>query len=231
MAFWAANASRLSGCRRRRATAGGTRRCNALRRVDEPVVGVAREQLVAAKPAVHHLDVLPRELRQQVALQDVLLGLCGVPDHFRVAAQRIAACAPPGARRRASCRMRAKAPGLTGFRHVHRPSIHTSQFPRGGHGCSDRKDRGSSDSAGEEGHHGQSQKAWSATLRADAPRPAAYESVETNEALGALADRAKASADRASAVIDEALELVAASNKRITAWEAKAKRRAAKAGA
>ncbi|HVO25715.1 MAG TPA: hypothetical protein VMW56_19015 [Candidatus Margulisiibacteriota bacterium] len=60
---------------------------------------------------------------------------------------------------------------------------------------------------------------------------AAYESAETSEQLGALADRAKAAADRASAAIDEALQFVAASNKRITALEAKARRSTLKTGA
>jgi len=59
----------------------------------------------------------------------------------------------------------------------------------------------------------------------------AYESAETSEQLGALADRAKAAADRASAAIDEALQFVAASNKRITALEAKARRSTLKTGA
>jgi hypothetical protein len=57
---------------------------------------------------------------------------------------------------------------------------------------------------------------------------AAYESAETNEQLGALADRAKAAADRASAAIDAALEFVAASNRRIAALETRARGRAPK---
>ena len=58
----------------------------------------------------------------------------------------------------------------------------------------------------------------------------AYSSSEADEELGALADAAKASADRASASIDGALEFIEASNKRIAALEAKAKRGARKAG-
>jgi len=59
---------------------------------------------------------------------------------------------------------------------------------------------------------------------------AAYESAETNAELGTLADRAKTAADRAIVAIDDALAFVEASNKRIAALEAKAKRSAAKAG-
>ena len=44
------------------------------------------------------------------------------------------------------------------------------------------------------------------------------------EELGALADAAKRAAERASASIDSALEFIAASNKRIAALEAAAKR-------
>jgi hypothetical protein len=50
----------------------------------------------------------------------------------------------------------------------------------------------------------------------------AYKSAEADEELGALADAAKAAADRAGASIDEALEFIAASNKRIAALEANA---------
>jgi rhamnose utilization protein RhaD (predicted bifunctional aldolase and dehydrogenase) len=60
---------------------------------------------------------------------------------------------------------------------------------------------------------------------------AAYEPAETNEQLGALADRAKAASDRAIAAIEDALRFVEASNKRIASLEASAKRGAAKAGA
>jgi rhamnose utilization protein RhaD (predicted bifunctional aldolase and dehydrogenase) len=59
---------------------------------------------------------------------------------------------------------------------------------------------------------------------------AAYESAETNAELGTLADRAKTAADRAIVAIDDALAFVEASNKRIAALEAKAKRSATKAG-
>jgi hypothetical protein len=53
----------------------------------------------------------------------------------------------------------------------------------------------------------------------------AYETDEENEALGALADAAKAAAEHAAAAIDEALAFVEASNKRIAAREAEAKAR------
>ena len=59
---------------------------------------------------------------------------------------------------------------------------------------------------------------------------AAYESAETYAELGTLADRAKTAADRAIVAIDDALAFVEASNKRIAALEAKAKRSATKAG-
>ena len=50
----------------------------------------------------------------------------------------------------------------------------------------------------------------------------AYESGESNDELGALADAAKRAADRAGGFIDDALAFIAASNKRIAAMEAKA---------
>ena len=50
----------------------------------------------------------------------------------------------------------------------------------------------------------------------------AYESSESNDELGALADAAKRAADRASGYIDDALAFISASNKRIAAMEAKA---------
>jgi hypothetical protein len=50
----------------------------------------------------------------------------------------------------------------------------------------------------------------------------AYESSETDEELGVLADAAKGAADRAGAAIDGALDFIEASNKRIAALEAKA---------
>ena len=56
----------------------------------------------------------------------------------------------------------------------------------------------------------------------------AYESDESNDELGALADAAKRAADRASEFIDDALAFIAASNKRIAAMEAKAQRPARK---
>ena len=56
----------------------------------------------------------------------------------------------------------------------------------------------------------------------------AYESGESDDALGALADAAKHAADRAGEFIDDALEFIAASNKRISAMEAKADPRPAR---
>ena len=50
----------------------------------------------------------------------------------------------------------------------------------------------------------------------------AYESGESDAELGALADAAKGAADRAGAAIDDALDFIAASNRRIAAMEAKA---------
>jgi hypothetical protein len=52
----------------------------------------------------------------------------------------------------------------------------------------------------------------------------AYETEQADEELGALADAAKAAADRAAVSINEALEFIAASEKRIAALEAKARR-------
>jgi hypothetical protein len=52
----------------------------------------------------------------------------------------------------------------------------------------------------------------------------AYESGETEAELAALADAAKGAADRAGAAVDDALEFIAASNRRIAAMEAKAAR-------
>jgi len=57
----------------------------------------------------------------------------------------------------------------------------------------------------------------------------AYRSADADEELGGLADAARAAADRASAAIDRALEFIEASNKRIAAFEAGAKRRVRKA--
>ena len=56
----------------------------------------------------------------------------------------------------------------------------------------------------------------------------AYESGESNDELGALADAAKRAADRASGFIDDALAFIATSNKRIAAMEAKADRQPAR---
>lgn len=52
----------------------------------------------------------------------------------------------------------------------------------------------------------------------------AYESSSTDDELGALADAAKGAADRAGAAIDESLEFIDASNRRIAAMEAKARK-------
>ena len=49
----------------------------------------------------------------------------------------------------------------------------------------------------------------------------AYESSETDAEIGVLADAAKAAAGRAGAAIEDALDFIAASNKRIAAMEAK----------
>ena len=56
----------------------------------------------------------------------------------------------------------------------------------------------------------------------------AYESSDTDEEMGALADAAKGAADRAGAAIEDALDFIAASNKRIAAMEAKASKQAAR---
>lgn len=55
----------------------------------------------------------------------------------------------------------------------------------------------------------------------------AYESSESDEELGLLADAAKGAADRAGAAIDDALDFIEASNNRIAALEAKAAKRPA----
>jgi hypothetical protein len=59
----------------------------------------------------------------------------------------------------------------------------------------------------------------------------AYESSETDEELGALADAAKSAADRAGAAIDNALEFIEASNKRISAMESKTSKPASRRAA
>ena len=58
-----------------------------------------------------------------------------------------------------------------------------------------------------------------------------YESSQSDDELGALADAAKGAADRAGAAIDDALDFIAASNKRIAAMEAKAAKPAARKAA
>ena len=58
----------------------------------------------------------------------------------------------------------------------------------------------------------------------------AYQSADADEELGALADAARAAAERAGASIDSALEFIDASNRRIAALEAEARRGARKAG-
>ncbi|MBA3903161.1 MAG: hypothetical protein C0522_05730 [Rhodocyclaceae bacterium] len=50
----------------------------------------------------------------------------------------------------------------------------------------------------------------------------AYQSDETDKELAALAEAAKRAADRAGSAIDDALDFIAASNKRIAALEARA---------
>jgi creatinine amidohydrolase/Fe(II)-dependent formamide hydrolase-like protein len=57
----------------------------------------------------------------------------------------------------------------------------------------------------------------------------AYESSAIDEETGILADAAKAASERAGASIDDALEFIAASNKRIAAMEAKAVKQTRKA--
>jgi hypothetical protein len=57
----------------------------------------------------------------------------------------------------------------------------------------------------------------------------AYQTAGDDEELGALADATKAAAERAGASIDDALKFVEASNKRIAAMEAAAKRATRKA--
>ena len=52
----------------------------------------------------------------------------------------------------------------------------------------------------------------------------AYKTAESDEALGAVADAAAVAANRASAAIDDMLAFVEASNKRIDAMEARAKK-------
>jgi Mobilization protein NikA len=52
----------------------------------------------------------------------------------------------------------------------------------------------------------------------------AYKSTESDEELGLLADAAGAAAERAGASIDGALKFIEASNRRIAAMEAAAKR-------
>lgn len=54
----------------------------------------------------------------------------------------------------------------------------------------------------------------------------AYESAQADEELGALADAARDAAERAGASIDSALEFIEASNARIAALEAEARRAA-----
>jgi hypothetical protein len=58
---------------------------------------------------------------------------------------------------------------------------------------------------------------------------AAYETPRTDEELAGLADAARAAAERAGAAIDSALDFIEASNTRIAALEARARRGARKA--
>jgi hypothetical protein len=55
-----------------------------------------------------------------------------------------------------------------------------------------------------------------------------YDSDEAGEELAALADSAKGAAERACAAIDDALAFIEASNKRIAAMEAKARKSGAR---
>lgn len=57
----------------------------------------------------------------------------------------------------------------------------------------------------------------------------AYRAGETDEELGALADAARAAAERAAASIDDALDFIAASDRRIAAMAARPAARARKA--
>lgn len=59
----------------------------------------------------------------------------------------------------------------------------------------------------------------------------AYELDESDEELAILADAAKAAAERSSAAIDDALDFIAASNRRIAAMEANTHHSAARPGA
>ena len=52
----------------------------------------------------------------------------------------------------------------------------------------------------------------------------AYDAGDSDAQLGALADAAKGAADRAGAAIDDALAFIEASDKRIAAMDAKARR-------
>ena len=56
----------------------------------------------------------------------------------------------------------------------------------------------------------------------------AYETTQSDEELGALADAAKVAAERVSESIDETLAFVEASNKRIAAMESKARAKQSK---
>ncbi|MGA8032632.1 MAG: hypothetical protein WCB48_09570 [Casimicrobiaceae bacterium] len=56
----------------------------------------------------------------------------------------------------------------------------------------------------------------------------AYEPNEADEELGALADSAKAAADRAGRAIDNALDFIEASDRRIEAMEAEARKASAR---
>jgi hypothetical protein len=56
----------------------------------------------------------------------------------------------------------------------------------------------------------------------------AYEPNEADEELGALADSAKAAADRAGLAIDNALDFIEASDRRIEAMEAEARKASAR---
>jgi hypothetical protein len=56
----------------------------------------------------------------------------------------------------------------------------------------------------------------------------AYQAADSSDELAAIADAAKAAADRAGAAIDDALDFIAASNRRIEAMEARHAKRASR---
>jgi hypothetical protein len=97
-------------------------------------------------------------------------------------------------------------------------------MPGGNHGwSSNRTDCSTSYAAGKKAISAKAKKLglpMSELMRRGAT---AYNSAESDEELGAVADAAMAAANRASDAIDAVLAFVAASNKRIAAMEGKAK--------